>query len=224
MDILTTLSGRAKHIYETDGIVALLRRGYVFVLYRLFQYRTYYLYADPVEYAAPLNEAEFKPNIDNLMARIVSSNAEADELEAQGFEFRSQIPDARRRLDEGALANCIFSGNELAHQGWIALDQRALDSLDEPPYRVDFANKEAVGTGVWSNPKYRRKGFQKYAGFMFNKVLRDNGIVVKRSAIRKNNIPAIKSRLESSPSPYAEGCYLRVLWWKSWKEKPLTLD
>ena len=224
MDILTTLSRRAKQIYRNEGLISLLQRGSAFVFYRLFQYRTYYLYADPVEYAAPLNEAEFKPNIDNLMARIVSSNAEADELEAQGFEFRSQIPDARRRLDEGALANCIFAGNELAHQGWIALDQRALDSLDEPPYRVDFTNKEAVGTGVWSNPKYRRKGFQKYAGFMFNKVLRDNGIVVKRSAIRKNNIPSIKSRLESTPSPYAEGRYLRILWWKSWEETPLTLD
>jgi len=222
MGLIADQFERAKQIYQSKGLIGLLRRGFAFVFYLLFQYRTYYLYADPVGYVAPFNEAEFKPNIDNLMARIVSSNAEADGLEAQGFEFRSQIPDARRRLDEGALANCIFAGNELAHQGWIALDQRALDSLDEPPYRVDFANKEAVGTGVWSNPKYRRKGLQKYAGFMFYKVLRENGIVVERSAIRKNNIPATKSRLESSRSPYAEGRYLRILWWKSWKETPLT--
>ena len=221
MSRVARLFRSAKQIYHTDGPIGLLRRGYAFVFYRLFQYRTYYLYADPVEYGAPLNEAEFKPNIDNLMARIVSSNEEADELEAQGFDFRSYVSGARRRLDEGALANCIFVGNALAHFGWIALDQQALDSLDEPPYRVDFANKEAVGTGVWTNPKYRRKGFQKYAGFMFHKVLRENGIVVRWTAIRRNNIPAVKSRV-TLHDPCAEGRYLRILWWKSWKEKPLS--
>ena len=218
---LTTLFNRARQICQTEGLMSLLRGGYAYLRQRLFQYRTYYLYADPVEYAAPLDKSEAKPKIDDVMAKIVCSNREADELEAQGFEFRSLVPNARQRLDEGALANCIFVGKELAHLGWIALDQRALDTLDEPPYRVDFSNGEAVGTGVWTNPIHRRKGFQTYAGFMFHKVLRENGIVARRSAIDKRNIPAIRGRSRPDREPCAEGRYLRILWWKSWKERPL---
>ena len=219
---LTTLCNRATQAYRTGGLMSVLQGGYAYLRHRLLQYRTYYLYLDPVEYAAPLSEAEVKPKMDNVMARIVHSNEEADELEAQGFEFRSKVPNARKRLGEGALADCIFVGKELAHLGWIALDQRALDTLNEPPYRVDFSNGEAVGTGVWTNPVFRRKGFQTHAGFMFHKVLRENGVVARRSAIDKRNIPAIRSRSRPDHGPCAEGRYVRVLWWKSWKERPLS--
>ena len=38
----------------------------------------------------------------------------------------------------------------------------------------------------------------------------------------KSSIASARSRPEHFPPPYAEGRYLRILWWKSWREKPLT--
>lgn len=36
-----------------------------------------------------LKESDYIPKIDNFTLKIVSSNEEADKLEAEGFEFRS---------------------------------------------------------------------------------------------------------------------------------------
>ena len=221
MDRLTTLSRRAKQIYQTEGGIALFRRACAFVVYSLFEYRTYYIYADCLRDLPKLNEAYFMPKIPTFTPKVVSSNKEADDLEAQGFEFRSQVPNARKRLDNETIALCIFVGWELGHIGWLAMTQQGMDSLDEPPYKVDFANGEAVSTGTWTNPKYRRMGLRRYKSFMSRKLALEKGIVVRWAAIRRNNIPSIKSR--ASPNyPCAEGRYLRILWWKSWKEKTLS--
>ena len=211
---------RVHHIYTTEGVRALLGRAYPFLVRRYFEYSTYYLYAKPVPRAEELNEAGPIPEADSVMPRLVSSNEEVDELEAQGFEFRAHVPNARERLDKGAVATCVFVGKELGHIGWAALDQRALDSLNEPPYKVDFANKEAVGSGAWTSPKHRGKALGNLGASLFHVMARDNGIEVRRYAIRKSNIPSIKVQARVS-DPCGEGRYLRVLWWKSWRERPL---
>jgi hypothetical protein len=83
------------------------------------------------------------PKIDDFALKIVSTNEEADELEAQGLEFRSQVLNARKRLDKGAIAFCIFVGKELANVSWVAMTLEAKNSLGQPPFRVDFSNNEA---------------------------------------------------------------------------------
>jgi hypothetical protein len=214
---------RAHHICRTEGLRGLLGRVYRFLVRRYFEYSTYYLYAKPVPRPEELNDAQPIPRADGLMPRLVSSNEEVDELEAQGFEFRSHVPNARERLDQGAVATCVFVGKELAHIGWVALNQRALDSLNEPPYKVDFANKEAVGTGAWTSPRHRGKGLTNLGAILFHMMAHDNGIETRRYAIRKSNIPSIKVQ-ERVSDPCGEGRYLRVLWWKSWKERSLPQE
>ena len=117
MGTLRGLFRRAYHIHRAEGLRALLGRAYRLLVRRYFEYSTYYLYAKPVPRAEEVNGAQPIPGADRVMPRLVSSNEEVDELEAQGFEFRSHVPNARERLDKGAVATCVFVGKELGHIG-----------------------------------------------------------------------------------------------------------
>ncbi|MGB2798801.1 MAG: hypothetical protein WBC82_02995 [Dehalococcoidia bacterium] len=219
-----TLFSRAKQIYQTEGGIALFRRACTFVAYSLFEYRTYYLWGNDVEDVRSSNEADFMPKVDNFTLKIISTNQEADELEAGGLEFRSHVPNGRERLDKGAVAFCIFIGRELANIVWVAMTQQAKDSLNQPPFKVDFSNNESLSAGSWSSPKYRRKGLQVYNNLKRFEYLLDKAVVVDWGALEKGNIGAQKANTEFGGKIYAEGRHLRILWWKSWKETPLPLD
>ena len=224
MPRLTNLLRRTMQIYETDGIVALLRRGFAFLAYCFFQYRTYYLYADCTEDLLALYEDDFKPSIDGLTLKIVSSNEEADELEAEGLQFRSHVQNAQQRLDKGAIAFCVFIGSELAHIGWVALSRDAQSSIGEPPFKVDFSNKEGCTGDAWTNPKYGRMGLSSYIYMRRLRFMLNNGIVTNCSAANKRNVLAQKYATKVDKNMCGEGRYLKILWWKSWKEKPLPLE
>jgi len=103
----TVLFNRAKQIYRTEGLTPLLRQVLQFL--KPFQYRTHYLYETNIPEAFKgKTEAECMPRIQNFTFRIVATNEEADELEAEGHEFRSQISNSRQNLDKGAVAFCTF--------------------------------------------------------------------------------------------------------------------
>jgi len=222
MDRLTTLSGRAKQIYQTEGFLTLFRRGFAFLAYCLFERQTYYIYADHTEELLSLREVDFKPSIDGLILKIVSSNQEADELEAEGLQFRSHVRNARQRLDKGAVAFCIFIGSELAHIGWAALSEEAQRSIGEPPFKVDFSNNEGCTGDIWTNPEYRQMGLTSYSYMRRLWFMLNNGIVINRSVTNKRNVLSQRYATKVDNTVCGEGRYLRILWWKSWKEKPLT--
>lgn len=121
----------------------LLRRALRLVVRLLFRYDRYYLYEYVTRNVENLNEADFMPRIDNFTFKVISTNQEADELEAAGLEFRSLFADARERLDKGAIAFCTFVGREFANIGWAAMSEEASESIKEPPMKVDFAHNEA---------------------------------------------------------------------------------
>lgn len=154
MSIFNTLLQRANNILQSEGVSALVRRGLEFVIGLPFKYQTYYLCQYAPESHRKFREADFRPNIDELTFKIISTNYEADELEAQGFQFRSYFSDARKRLDKGAIAFCSFINRDLSDIGWVAMDEEAAKSLWPPPLRVDFCNKEVVVGGVVTMPKY----------------------------------------------------------------------
>ena len=222
MKTMSMLLIRAKQVYRTGGLMYLVWRALVFVVRWFFQYRTYYLYEQALEDIRKLNEADYIPKIDNYTFKVISTNQESDDLEADGLEFRSHVPNARKRLDKGAIAFCIFVGQELAHIGWIALTQQAKDTLPEPPYKLDFLSKEACGSDTWTNRKYRRRGLRLCSVFKRYEFMLNNGIMISRSAIAKKNIASQKGRAKFSPRIYAEGRYLKILWWKFWRERSLA--
>ena len=221
---LTGLVESAKQIYRTDGFVSLVRRGFAFLAYCLFERQTYYIYADLTEDLLALHEADFKPSIDGFILKIASSNEEADKLEAEGLQFRSHVHNARRRLDKGAVAFCIFIGSELAHIGWAALSKEAQSSIGEPPFKVDFSNKEGCTGDIWTNPKYGRMGLSSYSYMRRLRFMLNNGIVTNRTVANKRNVLSQWYATKIDSNVYGEGRHLRILWWKSWNENPLPLE
>ena len=218
----TALVTRAKQLYQSDGFIALLRRGFAFLLYCFLQYRTYHIYKDHLEDLPELDETAFLPRVENVTLKLVSSNEEADGLEAEGLEFRSLVPHASEVLEHGATACCIFVGHELVHIGWAATTQQAKDSLGEPPFRVDFSRNQSCTGGVWTSPRYRRTGLLSYSLLVRYHALRARGGADNLCAVARTNTAAQVGYGGSVPAPYAEGRYLRILWWKSWRETPLS--
>jgi hypothetical protein len=189
----------------------------------LFRSLTYDLFEYALESVDSLNEADFMPEIDEFTLKMVSSNEEADEIEALGFEFRSRSPRYRERLDKGAVASCIFVGRELTYIGWVGLTNEAKESMGDPPYRykVDFANGEACAGSIWTNSKYRGMGLAAYGYFKRLQYLREKGRIVARGATVKDNVATHRMLARFGPRIYAEGRLLRVLWWQFWKEWPV---
>jgi hypothetical protein len=218
---LGALLRRARNILRTEGLAPLLRQGFAFLGRQLFCYENYYLY----EYTfKERNEADFLPRIQNFTFKIISTNQQADELAAAGLGLRSySIINARAALDKGATAFCIFIGGELAHIGWAAMNEEARKLVESPHYyRINFSNKQACTAGVWTNPKYRGKGLMSYGGFKRFQFLIGKGRKSSRSAVNVNNIASQTAFAKFGPKIYAKGRYLKILWWKHWKETPLT--
>ncbi len=219
---LTDLFERAKQVIQDDGWFAFVRNGFAFVVGNVFRYENYYLNERSTASVAGLNEADFTPKISDFALKIISSNREVDRLSAEGFDFRPWYRIYRRRLDAGAIAFCTFVGRELASIVWVATTQQAMGSLGEPPYEVDFEAAESASGGAWTNPKYRRLGFYAYARLKRLQFLTENGITIDRAANSKQNTALNLSVAKFAIRPkIREGCYLKILWWKSWKEKPL---
>jgi hypothetical protein len=219
---LTTLFRRARQIHRSEGLGALLRAGLRLLKTHLFEHRAYYLYGIALQDDADVRDAAPTPPLDNASHRIVSTNREAGALEAEGLEFRSLVPDARERLDSGAVATCIFVGHELAHIVWVAMSQEAKDSLKDPPFRLAFSEGECWSADAWTDPRYRRSGLLAYSDIKRRQFLLDKGVRTSLWAINKRNIPPQRFVARLSPQIRGEGRYLRVLWWKSWRERPLS--
>ena len=87
MSRLTELFERAKQIFQTEGLIPLVRWGFTFGVRRFFQYRRYHFYEEDIEaLLRERNEANFLPGIENFTIKIVSTNEQADELAAEGLE------------------------------------------------------------------------------------------------------------------------------------------
>jgi RimJ/RimL family protein N-acetyltransferase len=214
---LSTLSRRAKYIFHTEGLIPLIRQGFTFLAGYFFRYRTLYLYQHIVGQG---NEAEFVPRVQDFTLEVISTSQQADELAARGFDFRWQVGNFSQRLDKGAIAFCIFVGQELAHIGWIAPTQEAKESLHEPPYKVDYSNGEVCTGSTWTNPKYRGKGLMTYGYFKRFQFLKERGISASRAAVDKGNIASQRMIAKFNTGVYAKVRYLKILCWKSWKEEP----
>jgi hypothetical protein len=220
---MAALMARAKQIYQTEGLLPLVRQALMFVLRWFFQYGTYYLYeTDIPEAFKGKTKAECMPRIQNFAFRVVATNEEADGLEAEGHEFRSQIASARQKLDNGAVAFCTFIDKELAHIGWLAMTEEAKKMLDPLPYKIDFTKNEVHTGGVWTNPKYRRLRLETHCSFKRLQFLNERNIVTGRFAIAKSNAAPQGGPARFGDRTYAEARYLKILWWTIWKERTLS--
>jgi len=169
-----------------------------------------------------MNEADFMPRIQDFNFKIISTNQQADELTAEGFEPLSQDGIHRNRLDKGAIAFAIFIARELANIGWVAMSKEALSSIIGRPFHVDFSNNNAYDGGGVTNTKYRGMGLQTYSIIKRLQFQRERGFTASRTLTTKSNVASQRTIVKSGYNMYAEAHYLKILCWKSWKEKTLS--
>ncbi|MGB2800333.1 MAG: hypothetical protein WBC82_10900 [Dehalococcoidia bacterium] len=89
---------------------------------------------------------------------------------------------------------------------------------------MDFATNEAYSGSLWTRPEYRGRGFTAYCYFKALEFMRVRGKVVSRASIDVNNVVSQRATGKIGTNIYAEGRYLRILWWKSWRERPLSAE
>ena len=219
MKRFSELLQRAKAILQTEGFTSLMKRGSTFVMPAFFASGTYYLYEHTL---GVLDEARFLPRVKDVTVKIVSSNDEADALAAEGFDFRSRFVNARRMLDKGAMAVCIFVGREIAHITWVGMSNASKKTFDGLPYEVDFSNKEACTGGTVTLPKYRGLGLMGYGGFKKFQFLKGIGVVVVRHATGVDNMASRKPYEKFDHRIYARARYLKILCWRFWRETPIV--
>ncbi len=220
MSRLSALLTRAKDIIQTEGLCALLLRGFESYV---FHSGYYYLQKVELNPLREMNEADFLPRFEDFTFRIIRTNEEADELAiALGHDLRERFVDARKRLDKGAIAFCAFVNGEIANVGWMAVTEQAKNTLYDVPLRVDFSNSECYIGSMATVPKYRGMGLMSYTSYRMYQFRKENGIRTARYTISVNNIASREAAGKLAPDIYARGRHIRFLWWKYWKETPLT--
>lgn len=215
---------RARDIIRTEGLVRLIRAMLSLMVWHLYRRRTYYLYEHYPDTIRDLNENQLMPRIDDFVLNVVCTNQEADEMEANGFKFRSYAAHARQSLNRGAIAFCMFAGKELAHISWVALNERAQHSINDLPLKVDYSQNEAWTGGTVTMPKYRRRGLMAYSNLKRREFMTGRGIGVARNTIATDNYIAQKVHSKFRPQSLEKVSYKRILFWESWKKIPMSED
>lgn len=210
--------GRIMKITEKKGLRGLLLRGITFLTRSQWftpMYETRYIYEHTSQ---TINVNDFMPNISNFTLHIVSTNQQADALEANGYEFRNYHQRQSKGLDIGAVAFCMYVGQELAHIGWVALTEEAKPYVDSWHYHVDFTNKEACTGSSSTLPQYEGKGLFKYGYYKRFEYLSKMGIGKVIASVNIINTASNNMHAKFHPKIRAKVRYLKFLGWESWKE------
>ena len=218
MHRLQVLLTRVRHILRKEGSGRLLRMVLLTLVSYFFRYERYYLYKNTL---ADMDEDKIKPGVPDFSFRAVSTNREADALVGEGFEFAHSDGVHREWLDKGATAFCVFAGRELAFIAWAAMNEKAQRTVSYIPMPVNFDGGDAYAAGMYTYPKYRRAGVGTYGYYKRSQYLRERGVKSLWGAVYIGNRTVHKAAEGKGSYIYGRGRLLKILWWKSWKEKPL---
>ena len=125
------------------------------------------------------------------------------------------------KLKKGALAFCIFLNKELIQVTWVALNERAKKEIDYLPFKVFFQKREVNTGAAFTDPHFRGKKLHGYIRSYIYDYLSQEGFVKCRYPIEVNNISSQKGVARFNPTIIGKGYYLKILWWKFWKEEPI---
>ena len=106
--------------------------------------------------------------------------------------------------------------------GWVAFDKEAQEAISPIPLEVHFHHLRAFAGNGLTTPKYRGRGLLGLGSFMRMQLVRDKGFNSLIYAVATKNTAAQRGLARLSPRIYAKGRYIRVLWWKYWKETPCS--
>jgi hypothetical protein len=222
MNYISERINRARYIVKDEGYNSFIKRAISYLSLHLFFNEEYYVRE---HYCGDLDESDYLPRISGYTIEIVSTNDEADRLAQKlGADFREQVLNARRRLDAGAVAFCIFIGKDLANIHWQGFSSKAKSSINPQPYFVDFKNHEGCTGGAETPMKFRKMGLMAYSCYHRNNYMKVRGIKMLIGIDATDNIAIYKVQSKFPSRLRARARYIKILWWKSWKEKPLPDD
>jgi len=212
---------RALKILREEGPLSLGKRSTVFLRLMarcLYRRQSVYLYRHSL---LERRRADFLPRLDNYEVHFVESPADAERLAARGLEdLRVRLLTSPRALSCGAIAFCVYVDARLVHVGWVAIDEAGKRHVDPIPFRVDFANGEACTGGTYTVPDFRGKGLMAYGYYERLEYLRQRGFHYSRNSVDVHNTASHKAHAKFSPEIWGVGRFIRILFWKSWKESP----
>lgn len=88
------------------------------------------------------------------------------------------------------------------------------------PCKVDFSKGEVYLGWVETNPRYRRLGLSMYVIIEKLELLKEMGKTTGKCIVERSNLASRNMTIKVGGKVYGEGRYLKILWWKSWREKP----
>ena len=207
---------RARGVLRQDGPLSLavaVARTYV------VDRHTYRLYE---HHHRVWPDETFRPRLVRFEERFVAGNDEAELLARDHEDFTKVIPRARRGLESGAIAFCVYVGREVAHVAWLATSPAGRRALDRLGYEVRFDQGEAWTGAAWTVPSYRGRGLLTYSCRRRFEYLLCSGCEVSRGAVETNNHVSHRATMRFGPRVYATGCLWRVLGRRWWSEREVA--
>jgi hypothetical protein len=218
--MMKNILNRMKYVRNNQGWRSLAGLIFTFFSQRVLIHGRYYLQ----EYHIPEKiEGNYLPRLTEYSCQIVSTIEEADKLVSRGFDFYSTAINSRERLKKGAIACCVLVGKDIAHIGWMALNEEAKNTWNPFPYRVDFQHAEACSGGAVTLPKYEGKGLMTYGLYRRLEFLQGKGIIRSHTITVVSNAASLKVQSRFSYKIYARVHYLKILGWHYWKETPQSI-
>lgn len=224
------LLGRAKNIWQEEGVVSLIKRAFLF----LIGYQSCYVYEKDLN--EPSN-ADFTPRIQDFTLKLISAPQQIGELVAEGFDFSSapnivnfnperkvneisvENFNVKARLDQGGgVLFCGFVDKALVHTNWIAMSKKA--NMDPYLIKVDWRNEATMGPSN-TNPEYRGLGIKTHVRSQMYQFLKEKARAKGRGTFDKRNIAQHKSEAKLGSKIVGEGRRFKILFWRFCTVKPI---
>ena len=209
-----SLLGRALRLARREGPLALpvaVVRRYV------VDSRTYFLFEYDLWSEACMR---LPPLPDEFAGCFVADNETADQLSEDHRDFRDHEPKARNALDSGAVAFCLYHGEDVAHVGWLTTSQKARRLFDSLGFEIRFDQGECWAGAVFTVPRFRNRGLLTYSALSRFAYLRDAGYGICRSAVETDNGASNSVQMRFDPRIYAVGHMFKLFGWRRWRERP----
>ena len=205
-------------ILKNSGFKVFLHRGLHFAGAFFFTYEKFYVYrvkTDAVTTSYSVSEGvEFK---------IIRNLADYSALSGEGYDFASFVVKEDVHLKAGAACLCFFQQKVIRDVAWIAADSEAKENLIDVPCRVSFESGESYLGRFARNSKISKPYYPSITlYYKALEVLRGMGRTACVFVVLRDNLgPQIGLGKRGGILPYAEGSYLKILFWRWWRERPL---
>lgn len=218
------LMARAVEIQEHSGKLGLVKGAFRLLFSPVYKKEPYFLYEYKIKTEHEISEKTPTISKDILAFKVVTSNQEAEKLEAEGYRFRSHktsfnhgLTIYTKWLDYGAVACCTFVGKEFAAIHWVILSENVQKKITFPIH-IDYSNHIGMTRGAWVKPKFRGSGLFRYNSRNRDRFLLEHGVNVLRSPVEYTNNVGQGLYKALGGRKYGKARQLKILWWKSWKE------